>query len=63
MPQGRTHQTQQSHWAAMTLSYPTNGVSADHDHACTADCSHIEPLTFEEVETDRSLLIGLPENL
>ena len=30
----------------MTSTYLTNGVSADHDHAGTADYSHIEPLTF-----------------
>ena len=31
---------------AMTSSHPKNGVSADQDHAITADYSHIEPLTF-----------------
>lgn len=30
----------------MTSTYPANCVSADHDHASTADYSHTEPLTF-----------------
>ncbi|MCY4109900.1 MAG: DNA cytosine methyltransferase [Chloroflexi bacterium] len=30
----------------MTSTYATNGVPADHDHASTADHSHVERLTF-----------------